>query len=140
MCEQGFSFLSPWGSLRYSLSACSVAAVYVARVKSDPKTPAFAAWVASQVDYALGSTGRSFLVGFGVDPPTHAHNRGESHLRDSSYSSLFLSHHSMSCRHSMLSCSRRAATSISLLPHPPGSSSSASLASSMRRRSSIRPL
>ena len=78
LTPKGLSHSSDWGSLRYSLSACSVGAVYAAHVPTDPKTPSYAAWVASQVDYALGSTGRSFMVGFGVNPPTHCHNRGSS--------------------------------------------------------------
>lgn len=32
----------------------------------------------SQVDYALGSTGRSFVVGFGASPPLRVHHRGAS--------------------------------------------------------------
>ena len=31
-----------------------------------------------QVNYILGSTGRSFVVGYGVNPPTHCHHRGAS--------------------------------------------------------------
>ena len=33
------------------------------------------AWAAQQVDYALGSTGRSFVVGFGTNPPLRPHHR-----------------------------------------------------------------
>ena len=32
----------------------------------------------SQIDYALGSTGRSFVVGFGVNPPQEPHHRGST--------------------------------------------------------------
>ena len=32
----------------------------------------------TQVNYILGSTGRSFVVGYGVNPPTHCHHRGAS--------------------------------------------------------------
>lgn len=32
----------------------------------------------SQIDYALGSTGRSFVVGFGVNPPQRPHHRSSS--------------------------------------------------------------
>ena len=31
-----------------------------------------------KVHYILGSTGRSFVVGYGVNPPTHCHHRGAS--------------------------------------------------------------
>lgn len=29
----------------------------------------------SQIDYILGDSGRSYVVGFGYNPPTHAHHR-----------------------------------------------------------------
>ena len=29
----------------------------------------------NQLQYALGSTGRSYVVGYGVNPPTHLHHR-----------------------------------------------------------------
>jgi len=29
----------------------------------------------SQIDYALGDTGRSFVCGFGVNPPVRPHHR-----------------------------------------------------------------
>ena len=32
----------------------------------------------SQLDYALGSTGRSFVCGFGIDPPRQPHHRAAS--------------------------------------------------------------
>lgn len=33
-------------------------------------------WAKSQIGYALGDTGRSFVVGFGVNPPSRPHHRG----------------------------------------------------------------
>ena len=32
-------------------------------------------WGTQQVNYALGSNGRSFLIGYGVDPPVRPHHR-----------------------------------------------------------------
>lgn len=32
-------------------------------------------WAMCQIHYALGDTGRSFVVGFGVNPPTRPHHR-----------------------------------------------------------------
>lgn len=32
-------------------------------------------WAKSQIGYILGDTGRSYVVGFGVNPPTHEHHR-----------------------------------------------------------------
>lgn len=31
-----------------------------------------------QIGYALGNTGRSFVVGFGINPPQRPHHRGSS--------------------------------------------------------------
>jgi hypothetical protein len=38
----------------------------------------FVDFAQSQMDYCLGKTGRSFVVGYGVNPPTHCHHRGAS--------------------------------------------------------------
>ena len=35
-------------------------------------------WARGQARYALGDTGRSFVVGWGVNPPTHVHHRAAS--------------------------------------------------------------
>jgi hypothetical protein len=35
-------------------------------------------WAKSQIGYALGDTGRSYVVGYGVNPPTQPHHRGRS--------------------------------------------------------------
>lgn len=32
-------------------------------------------WAMGQVHYALGDTGRSYVIGFGVNPPTKPHHR-----------------------------------------------------------------
>ena len=36
------------------------------------------AFAKSQIDYCLGSSGRSFVVGFGTNPPVRAHHRAAS--------------------------------------------------------------
>ena len=35
-------------------------------------------WAMCQIHYALGDTGRSYVVGFGTNPPTRPHHRGRS--------------------------------------------------------------
>ena len=37
-------------------------------------------WAKCQIGYALGDTGRSFVVGYGVSPPTHPSHRGRLEL------------------------------------------------------------
>jgi hypothetical protein len=38
----------------------------------------YACWARGQARFALGDTGRSFVVGWGVNPPTHVHHRAAS--------------------------------------------------------------
>ena len=38
----------------------------------------FKAAADQQIGYILGDTGRSFVVGYGTNPPTHVHHRGAS--------------------------------------------------------------
>ena len=39
-------------------------------------TQEYRVWAKSQLHYALGDTGRSFVVGYGVNPPKRPHHRG----------------------------------------------------------------
>lgn len=46
---------------------------------SDPtKSHRYSCWARSQIKYILGDSGRSFVVGYGKNPPTHVHHRGAS--------------------------------------------------------------
>ncbi|KAF2347095.1 Glycoside hydrolase family 9, partial [Trinorchestia longiramus] len=71
----GLLFLGEWGSLR-SAESVAFMAFKAAELGIDADTNR--AWAAQQVDYALGSTGRSFVVGFGVSPPEKPHHRSSS--------------------------------------------------------------
>jgi len=68
----GLVFIGEWGSLNEAMNA-AYGCLMVANMNlgSPSKYRTFAK---SQVDYALGSTGRSFVVGFGINPPTHVHH------------------------------------------------------------------
>ncbi len=73
---KGLAWLDSWGSLRYATTAGFVAASYADSGKCpSSKAKTYRDFCAKQVDYALGSTGRSFVVGFGADPPEHPHHR-----------------------------------------------------------------
>ena len=39
-------------------------------------TTEYQKWAEGQINYMLGDAGRSFVVGFGVNPPTQPHHRG----------------------------------------------------------------
>lgn len=73
---KGLAWLDTWGSLRYATTTAFVAAVYADSGKCpSSKTDAYWKFAQSQIDYALGSSGRSFVVGFGENPPCHPHHR-----------------------------------------------------------------
>lgn len=70
--------LGGWGNLRHALNAAFVSALHAKYTPSASERAADLAYAKRQLDYALGSAGRSFVVGFGTNPPTHAHHRGAS--------------------------------------------------------------
>jgi hypothetical protein len=73
---KGLAWLSSWGSLRYATTTAFLASVWAdSSVCSRAKVAAYKSFAKSQVDYALGSTGKSFLVGFGANYPRHPHHR-----------------------------------------------------------------
>lgn len=73
---EGLAWLDQWGSLRYSTTTAFVATVY-SRWEGCPSDKATLYWdfAVSQADYALGSSGRSYVCGFGENPPEHPHHR-----------------------------------------------------------------
>ena len=73
---QGLAWLDSWGSLRYATTTAFVAAVY-SRWDGCPSDKASVYWdfAVSQADYALGSSGRSYVCGFGENSPEHPHHR-----------------------------------------------------------------
>lgn len=73
---KGLVILDQWGTLRYATTAAFIAGSYIDSGKCPAnKVKTYRDFMESQIDYALGSTGRSFVVGFGVNPPEHPHHR-----------------------------------------------------------------
>lgn len=73
---KGLAWLSSWGSLRYATTMAFLASVWADwSACSRERADVYRAFTQSQVDYALGSTGRSFVVGYGEDFPRHPHHR-----------------------------------------------------------------
>lgn len=70
--------LGGWANLRHATSAAFAMLMYANCETDSTRRSNALSWAKSQVDYALGSTGRSFVVGFGNSPPTHEHHRGAS--------------------------------------------------------------
>lgn len=73
---KGLAWLDNWGSLRYATTMAFLASVYASSDKCDAaRQKTYIAFAESQCNYALGSSGRSFVVGFGENPPQHPHHR-----------------------------------------------------------------
>jgi hypothetical protein len=71
----GLVYISEWGSLRH---AANVAHLLLQAAALDVRADELQAFASSQLDYMLGSTGRSYVVGLGVNPPQRPHHRGSS--------------------------------------------------------------
>ena len=73
---KGLAWLDSWGSLRYATTMGFLASVYAKSGKCDSsRQKAYISFAETQCDYALGSAGRSFVVGFGENAPQHPHHR-----------------------------------------------------------------
>jgi hypothetical protein len=71
---KGLVFVNEWGSLRHASNA-AFGCLLVAD-SGIGNAAAYKAFAKQQIDYALGSTGRSYVVGFGNNPPVKCHHRG----------------------------------------------------------------
>lgn len=73
---KGLAWLDQWGSLRYATTAAMLAASYAdSDACPSDKAAKYTAFFEKQMNYALGSSGRSYVVGFGENPPEHPHHR-----------------------------------------------------------------
>jgi hypothetical protein len=69
---------SKWGNLQLSTTASFLAITHAKHSNSAAVRKEALQFARSQVDYAMGSSGRSFVVGYGVNPPLRAHHAGAS--------------------------------------------------------------
>ncbi|XP_070574808.1 uncharacterized protein [Ptychodera flava] len=72
---KGLAWRAQWGSLRYAANAAFLALVAADQGISPQQSREFAR---SQIHYMLGDTGRSFVVGFGENPPQRPHHASSS--------------------------------------------------------------
>lgn len=73
---KGLAWLDTWGSLRYATSQAFIAALYSeSEYCPSSKKDTYWDFAVSQIDYALGSSGRSFVCGFGENFPVNPHHR-----------------------------------------------------------------
>ncbi|XP_069939601.1 uncharacterized protein [Cherax quadricarinatus] len=73
----GLVYLDHWGSNRHSANAAFIS-LWAAKYGDPAEAAGNTAWAEGQLGYILGDNGHSFVVGFGVDPPTHYHHRASS--------------------------------------------------------------
>jgi endoglucanase len=73
----GLAWLDTWGSLRYAMNTALLAFIYSDWVTDAERKKRYHDFAVRQVDYALGENpgNRSFVVGFGTNPPTKPHHR-----------------------------------------------------------------
>ncbi len=75
----GLAWLDSWGSLRYATTAGFLAAVASDTIFSGDKAKVkqYTEFYETQINYALGDNPdkRSYVVGFGNNPPEHPHHR-----------------------------------------------------------------
>ena len=75
---KGLAWIRSWGPIRYAANTAFAAFVY-AQCKSlgADKRTLYNDWAKSQIDFALGSNeqNRSYVCGFGVNPPVKPHHR-----------------------------------------------------------------
>jgi len=71
---KGLVFIAQSGSL--GLAAGASFGCLLAADSGIGNAVQYRAFAQSQLDYMLSSTGRSFVVGFGVNPSTHVHHAG----------------------------------------------------------------
>lgn len=73
---KGLAWLDSWGSLRYATTTSFIALSYVdSGLCPSGKVKAYTEFAEKQANYALGSSGRSYMVGFGENPPKNPHHR-----------------------------------------------------------------
>jgi len=73
---KGLACLDVWGSLRYATTMAYLADVWAeSGLCTSSKTTTYKNFAKSQTDMALGAGGRSYVIGFGTNPPKRPHHR-----------------------------------------------------------------
>ncbi|MEM6631135.1 MAG: glycoside hydrolase family 9 protein [Bacteroidota bacterium] len=73
----GLAWLDQWGALRYAANTSLMAFIYSDFVSNPAKKEQYYNFAVNQINYALGNNpaNRSFVVGFGNNPPKNPHHR-----------------------------------------------------------------
>ena len=75
---KGLAFTGDWGSLRHTGNGIFLMQAYASRIKSPALKAKVDCLSLQQLNYILGSSGRSYVVGYGADSPQQAHHRAAS--------------------------------------------------------------
>ena len=91
----GLAFLDTWGSLRYSADTSFLALIYSDTVGD--KGGRYHDFAVRQINYMLGDnpSGRSYVVGFGNNPPLNPHHRAASGVYDGNVNAAFNNRHTL---------------------------------------------
>lgn len=73
----GLAWLDTWGCLRYATTAGFLASVYADFTTDSSLKSTYQNFAKTQMDYCLGAnpSNRSYVCGFGNNPPVHPHHR-----------------------------------------------------------------
>ncbi|XP_070571475.1 endoglucanase E-4-like [Ptychodera flava] len=71
----GLVYRNSWGPLRYAAGTTMIALI---AAEEGINTESYIDWAKGQIHYMLGDTGRSYVVGFGNNPPVRPHHRASS--------------------------------------------------------------
>ncbi|GFO42609.1 endoglucanase [Plakobranchus ocellatus] len=72
---KGLAYRDDWGTLRYT---ANMAFLSLVAAQTGVNSDLYRRWAMGQIHYMLGDSGRSFVVGFGKDPPTRPHHASSS--------------------------------------------------------------
>ncbi|XP_006814447.2 endoglucanase A-like [Saccoglossus kowalevskii] len=72
---KGLAYAMDWGPLRASAGTAFIGLLIADRIS---RTMTYRQFATQQIHYMLGDTGRSYVVGYGNNPPTRPHHRDSS--------------------------------------------------------------
>lgn len=77
---KGLVYVNQWGPLRHAVGDAGILGLYARGLKGGTSSTgiqadAILAFAESQITYALGASGHSWIVGFGCNPPVNPHHR-----------------------------------------------------------------
>ncbi|PSN33998.1 Endoglucanase E-4 [Blattella germanica] len=73
--SKGLIYIDTWGTLRH---AANVAFICLEAASAGINTSQYRSFAQKQINYMLGDAGRSYVVGYGNNPPSHEQHRSSS--------------------------------------------------------------